>query len=71
MNFVTELHSFKQSLLVGILFVLFASPFMFDLTQQFIGNTFKLELARNGVPLPLGLLVHGLLFALVYKLTID
>jgi len=59
------------SIMAGLLFVLFASPYMFSLTQRLVGNPLKQAFVRNGVPTLLGLGVHGLVYTLVVRFLMD
>lgn len=60
------------SILAGILFAVFASPYMYSLTQRLIGDPLKQVFIRgNGFPTPLGLAVHGALYALVVRFLME
>jgi len=48
---------------VAIIFILFSSKTMFELTQSLFGSIFTV--AFKGCPTTAGLLLHGLLFALL------
>jgi hypothetical protein len=48
---------------IAIIFILFSSKTMFELTQSLFGSIFTV--AFKGCPTTAGLLLHGLLFALL------
>jgi len=56
------------SLMSGIIFILIASPFMFNLTQQLIANPLGQRFVVGGTPTVLGLAVHGLVYTLIVRL---
>lgn len=56
------------SLMAAFLFVAFASPLVFHITQRLIGDPLGYAFIKNGSPTTLGLLVHGTLFGLVVRL---
>ena len=59
-----------KCILAGLAFMLFASPYMFKLTQKYIGSFLKQSLTRDGVPTLVGLAVNGALFVLFVKFLI-
>lgn len=56
------------SLMSGIIFIVIASPFMFDLTQRLIGKPLGLSFVKGGTPTITGLLVHGAVYTLIVRL---
>ncbi len=65
---VDSFSKWSISIFTGILFIIFAAPVTFNFVQKYIGTPLKQTFVRNGVPTLTGLLVHGLLFALVVKI---
>jgi len=59
------------SLMGGLLFVLLASPFAFNITQTLIANPLGYAFERNGTPTPLGLSVHGVVYVLIVRLMMN
>lgn len=56
------------SLVSGLIFMLIASPFMFNLTQRLIGDQLNLTFVKGNVPTTTGLLVHGAVYTLIVRL---
>lgn len=57
------------SLMSGIIFMLIASPMVFQLTQKVLGKPLGLSfLDKSGVPTMTGLLVHGIVYTLIVRL---
>lgn len=56
------------SLVSGLIFVLIASPFMFNLTQRLVGRPLGLNFIVGNVPTVVGLLVHGAVYTLIVRL---
>ena len=57
------------SLMSGIIFVIIASPMVFQLTQKVLGKPLGLNfLDKSGVPTMIGLLVHGVVYTLIVRL---
>lgn len=55
------------SIISGILFLLLASPFLYNLVNSATSN-FGLQTAINGCPNIIGLLIHGIIFIIIVRL---
>jgi hypothetical protein len=66
---ITSESKWLISLMSGAIFILIASPFMFNLTQKLIGNPLKMKfIGTSGLPTTLGLIVHGAVYTLIVRL---
>ena len=65
---VTSEGKWLISLMSGVIFILLASSFAFDLTQKLIGKPLGWKLVASGVPTITGLLLHGVIYTIVVRL---
>jgi hypothetical protein len=67
-NPLTEQSKWYISGISSLIFLVIASPFMFELTGQFF-DILGIETEVNGNPNWLGLLIHSILFGIVIRLS--
>lgn len=61
----SKLDKFIVSILAGLLFLLFASPFMFTLTNKLLSPVGLTTSSSDGCPTVAGLIVHSVVYIVV------
>lgn len=66
----TETQKWMISFWAALVFVIIASPFMFNLVDK-IAQPIGMKVANNGCPTIFGLLLHAVVFAVIIRLMMD
>ncbi len=64
----TNWQKWLSAILIGLLFILIASPFAFGVTGGLFTSLGTGPLTRGGGPTWLGLIIHGIVFTLIARL---
>lgn len=62
-----ELCKFKKMIITGVLFILFASPMLFNFTHKYIGNLIGVAFVRGNIPTLVGISVHAVIFSFLMR----
>ena len=55
-----------NTLFVAALFMVVANPVVYGITDKMLGRPLRMPFTQNGVPTRIGIIVHSIVFALMF-----